>query len=85
MHVRQDQRKRNIKRNTRQERNTAAGKPGRLRFKTQEGNKERAHPDTAPRKSARRNTGNIRKRETGRKKPAATPKPFHKSTARPFS
>jgi len=56
MHVRQDQRKRSIKRNARQERDTAAGKPGRLRPKIQ-ASKKRAHPNTEPRKSARRNRG----------------------------
>ena len=50
MHVRQDQRKRN----TKEECDTAAGKPGRLRPKTQ-ASKKRAHPNTDPRKSARRN------------------------------
>lgn len=52
MHVRQDQRKRN----TKEERDTAAGKPGRLRPKTQ-ASKKRAHPNTDPRESARRNRG----------------------------
>ena len=45
-----------LKRNARQERDTAAGKPGRLRPKTQ-ASKKRAHPNTDPRKSARRNRG----------------------------
>lgn len=61
MHVRQDQRKRN----TKEERDTAAGKPGRLRPKTQ-ASKKRAHPDTATRKSARRNreiSGNVKSAE----------------------
>lgn len=52
MHVRQDQRKRN----TKEERDTAAGKPGRLRPKTQT-SKKRAQPNTDPRESARRNRG----------------------------
>ena len=62
-----------LKRNARQERDTAAGQPGRLRPKIQT-SKKRAHPNTDPRKSARRNRGKYPETRNRLKNPCRTAK-----------